>query len=160
MSDTQSISEPSKKAILKRCCKNTCKSYVGSDCKGIYMYHKIEVILIFITVIMFIICGIMFAKLASEECPNRGLLFVFGGLAYCLPVTIFITLSVSLSFMYIRKVWIAAKIESRQSMYHQRLYPDANDVEFGITKSITNDGYTVRLYTEDGNFLENPHNDL
>lgn len=159
MSYTQSVSEPSPKTVLKKCCGSTCRSYVGGDCKGIFAYHKIEAGVILIAFIMFIICGIMFGKLAYQDCPDRKMLLVFGGLAYCLPVMIFIAITLVLGCMYINKVWIAAKIESRRSMYQQRLYPESDGQEFGVTRSISSDGYAVRFYPPDDD-PEDPHNDL
>ena len=159
MSHTQSVSEPSPKTVLRKCCRSTCKSYVGSDCIGIFTFHKIEAGIFIIAFFMFIICGVMFGILANQDCPDRILLLVFGGLAYCLPVTIFTVLTLVLSCMYLHKVWIAAKIESRQSMYHQRLYPELDGLEFGITRSVSSDGYAVRFYPTDEDPAD-PQNDL
>lgn len=160
MSYTQSVSEPSPKTVLKKCCGSTCRSYVGGDCKGIFTFHKMEAGIYLTAFIMFVICGIIFAKLAYQDCPDRKLLLVFGGLVYCLPATIFTVGTLVLGCMYLNKVWIAAKIESRQSMYHQRLYPESDGVEFGVTRSISSDGYTVRFYPQDEENQDDPHNDL
>lgn len=146
MSYTHSVSEPSPRVVLKKCCGSTCKSYVGSDCKGILAYHKIEAFIFLIAFIMFIVCGILFGKLAYQDCPDRKLLLVFGGLVYCLPVTIFTVITLVLGCLYIHKVWIAAKIETRSSMFHQHLYPESDGLEFEVSRSLSSQGYTVQLY--------------
>ena len=147
MSYTQNVLEPSPKDVLKKCCRSTCRSYTCSDCKAILSFHKIETVIFIIMFIMFIICGVLFGKLGYQDCPDRKLLLIFGGLAYCLPVTIFVTAVIILSSMYLNKVWIAAKIEARTSMYQQHLNP-GGDVEFGITRSVSSDGYAVRLFAD------------
>jgi hypothetical protein len=151
MSYTQSVSEPSIKATIRKCYSNTCRSYVGSDCKAIFAFHKIEVIVILAAFIMFVVCGIMFGKLAYQDCPDKNLLLIFGGLAYCLPVTIFTILVLVLGCLYCSKVWNAAKIEARTSMFMQDLNPQNDELKYGVTRSISSEGYTIKLYEEQTN---------
>lgn len=132
MSHTTYTANYSTKAVCKQCCRSTCCLYMGSDLCYLLADHKIELFLFVFTNAWFITNTVLFAILVhSDKCASfrSDILLAFGGLALCLPATIYLVIMSVTFVMYCIKMYKASREEIRRQRYeeHYELDTDNSD---------------------------------
>jgi len=129
MSYTTYTSNYSTKAVFKQCCRSTCYLYMGSDLCELLAHHKIELLLFVCMTAWLITNTVLFAILVnSNHCATFRLdiLLVFGGLAFCLPSTIFLVIMGTLLVLYCIKIY-RASVEEIRRINSEAVYELDND---------------------------------
>lgn len=120
MSHTTYSSNHSTKAVCKQCCKTTCCLYIGSDLMSLLAEHKIELFLFIFITSWFITNTVLFAILVNSSYNTAfrsDILLAFGGLALCLPATIYLVIVNFMIVMYCIKIYNASVDEIRRKYY-------------------------------------------
>lgn len=117
MSYTTNNDNYSYKAVCKQCYKKTCCLYMGSDLCTLLAEHKIELFVCICITAWFITNTVLFTMLVnSEQCASfkLNMLLVFGGLAFCLPATIYLIIMIVSLVMYCVKIYRLTKEDMRR----------------------------------------------